>query len=131
MTTPTPGRKLKSVSGQIELDEGLLKLTETGLSNREKVFVGVTIEGDQRTKLALDEVYVTKEERERKTNIKNQTKRVILTKISEMISFMTNEQTKSILSHKLNIVSQRIDSTKKEVILALYEEVEHELKENE
>ena len=51
-----------SVDGKIQLDKELVNMVEIAQKNREKVYLGVFVEGKQRSELDLQDVYVTAQE---------------------------------------------------------------------
>jgi len=99
-------------------------MTEVAKTNREEVFSGVYVNGKRRSELDLQEVYVTKEERERKNSIGNLIKPKILKKCKDKIALLIDDVLKEEFSEKLDLISRRVDATSKTDILALYEEVQ-------
>lgn len=102
----------------------MVNITEVAKRNREEVFSGVYVNGKQRSELDLQEVYVTKEERERKNAIGNLTKAKILKKCKDKIALFIDDVLKEEFSEKLDLISRRVDATSKTDILAFYEEVQ-------
>lgn len=117
-----------SVDGKTELDHGLINLTDTCLKNRDVVLEEVILKENRRTDLSLQTVYVTKEERMKKTAIENQTKAAIVTIISQKLDLVPTISCRTLLKDKLDVIIKKIGSTRKSEILALHEEVDMEIK---
>ena len=122
LTEPFDERGHVSVDG-ITLDKSLVNLTEVCTSNREAVFKGVFLHGKQRVDLPLKTLYVTSQERESASELKNIKKADLVKMIEELLLSLNDESLLEFYREKLAHIQKRLASTKKEVIIALHEEI--------
>ena len=111
-----------SVDGKA-LDKGLVDLTKVTAANRDAVFQGVFLNGKQRADLALQAMFVTPEEREAASELKNIKKVDLVKMIEELLLKLNDELALEVYRQKLMQIQKKVSSPKKEVIIALYEEV--------
>ena len=122
MTEPFDERAHVSVDG-MTLDKSLVNLTEVCTSNREAVFKGVFLHGKQSVDLPLKTLYVTPQERESASELKNIKKADLVKMIEELLLSLNEESLVEFYREKLAHIQKRLASTKKEVIIALHEEI--------
>lgn len=113
----SPYSEKSHVSGKILLDKELVNMVEIAQKNREKVYFGVFVEGQQGSELDLQDIYVTALEREQKTAIGSLTKANILRKCKDKIALIVDEVTKEALLERLGQLSKQVDSTSKGCLL--------------
>ena len=105
------------------LDKGLLDLTKVASANREMVFEEVFINGKQRVDLPLTTLYVTQEEAEAASQLTNIKKADLVKMIENLLLKITDDSSLEFFKEKLTLVQKRLSSTKKEVIISLYEDI--------
>lgn len=91
--------------------------------NREAVFKGVFLHGKQWVDLPLKTLYVTSQERESASELKNIKKADLVKMIEELLLSLNDESLLEFYREKLAHIQKRLASTKKEVIIALHEEI--------
>ena len=125
MSQPFEEKSHVSVDGKA-LDPGLADVTEVASANREMVFKEVFMNGKQRADLPLTPLYVTKEEREVASQLKNMKKADLVKRIENIVSKFSDESAMKFYKEQLSNIQKKLASTKKEVIIALCEEVEQQ-----
>ena len=113
------------------LDEGLVDLTKVASVNREMVFEEVSINGKPIAKLLLTTLYVTQEEREAASQLTNIKKSDFVTMAENLLAKLTDYSLFEFFKEKLALVQKRLSSTKKEVIISIYEEISKLVDNNE
>ena len=122
MINPFVEKSHLSLDGK-PLDKGLLDLTKVASANREMVFEEVFINGKQRVDLPLTTLYVTQEEAEAASQLTNIKKADLVKMIENLLLKITDDSSLEFFKEKLTLVQKRLSSTKKEVIISLYEDI--------
>lgn len=105
------------------LDKGLVNLTKVASVNREMVFEEVHINGKPRADLPLTTLYVTQEEREASSQLTNIKKADVVKMAENLVVKLTDDSLLEFFKEKVAFVQKRLSSTKKEVIISIYEEI--------
>ena len=105
------------------LDESLVDLTKVASANREMVFEEVFVSGKQRPDLPLTTLYVTQEAREAASQLTKIRKKDLIKMIENLVAKIEDDFLLDAYKNKLSLIQQRLSSTKKEVIISLYEEI--------
>ena len=113
------------------LDKGLVDLTKVASVNREMVFEEVLINGKPRADLPLTTLYVTQEEREAASQLTNIKKADLVKMAENLVAKLTDDSLFKFFKEKLALVQKRLTSTKKEVIISIYEEISKLVDNNE
>lgn len=127
MINPFDEKTHTSLDGK-PLDKSLVDLTDIASSNREMVFEEVLIKGSQRADLPLTTLYVTQEEREAASQLANIKKADLVKMIEDLIVKIKDDSSLEFFKEKLSLIQKRLSSTKKEVIISLYEDISQLLK---
>jgi len=90
LTEPLAERTHVSVDGKT-LDKGLIDLTKVTTANRDAVFKGVFVNGKQRPDLPLQVMFVTPEEREAASEVKNIKKGDLVKMIQDLLLKLNDE----------------------------------------
>ena len=123
LSRPFDTRPHASVDGKV-LDESLVNVTQLASGNPEMVFEEVLVNGKARVDLPLTPMYVTKEDREEASQLKNMKKADLVKRIEDLVTKLVDESAIEFYKEQLSNVQKKIASTKKEFIIALCEEVE-------
>lgn len=113
------------------LDKGLVDLTKVASVNREMVFEEVLINGKPRADLPLTTLYVTQEEKEAASQLTNIKKADLVKMAEDLVVKLTDDSLLEFFKEKLALVQKKLSSTKKEVIISIYEEISKLVENNE
>jgi len=125
LSRPFDEKSHASVDGKV-LDPSLVDVTEVASANREVVFKEVLFNGKQREDLPLTPLHVTKGEREVASQLKNMKKADLVKRIENLVSKFSDESAIRFYTEQLGNIQKKLASTKKEIIIALCEEIEQQ-----
>lgn len=103
-----------------------MDVTEVASANREVVFKEVLFNGKQREDLPLTPLHVTKGEMEVASQLKNMKKADLVKRIENLVSKFSDESAIRFYMEQLGNIQKKLASTKKEIIIALCEEIEQQ-----
>lgn len=113
--------------GGKELDRSLVDLESTLETNRKNLLTSHFIEKKARHDTIITPIYATKEDRDKAEDINNMTKANIIKRIEENILLISDEIVKEKFDLHMEWFKKKITSTKKEVLLSFYSEIQEEL----
>ena len=114
-----------------QLDRDLKHYEETLKRNRLNLFNNHFIDGEKRSDVSIQTLFVTVEERAVADDIKNSTKDEILRRVSDKLQQISDEEIREPLSQKLDHLRRNITKSKKENLVIFYNEILEELQQSQ